>query len=306
MVKPSQSLLRKDPTRSSGTNSAVRRPLPDSQMDAVLLVVTNILREQPLPMTFLHRQDVIQQVSPAALDPTLHNAVLPGTLEGGADRAGLQGSNRCGDFQPIRGIPAEDDKPGCRPRWKRLPELLHDPTARRVLGDVEVQDASTVVTDDEEAVEQAERDRWQGEKVHRGNRFPVVSQKRKPTLDWLGISRPIQGEMVRSETSRPSRSSSPWIRGAPHVGFSATIRKIRSRTSFETHLLPCDSQTRKIRHQGKPKPARCHRTTVSGVTTRRNCFHSDQNRRAATQNHFSHGAQAWAWMAPLLYDQLLA
>jgi len=36
----------------------------------------------------------------------------------------------------------------------------------------------------------------------------------------------IQREIVRSEMSNPSISSSPWMRGAPQVGFSATMRKI--------------------------------------------------------------------------------
>src|ERR1017187_6972683 len=38
-------------------------------------------------------------------------------------------------------------------------------------------------------------------------------------------ARSIQREMVRSETSKPSIRSSPWMRGAPHIGFSTTIRK---------------------------------------------------------------------------------
>src|SRR5437763_1451789 len=39
----------------------------------------------------------------------------------------------------------------------------------------------------------------------------------------------IQREIVLSERSKPSMRSSPWIRGAPQVGFSTTIRKINSR-----------------------------------------------------------------------------
>ena len=36
--------------------------------------------------------------------------------------------------------------------WKCLPQLLDDPTARRMLGDVNVQDAPPIMTDDEEAI----------------------------------------------------------------------------------------------------------------------------------------------------------
>ena len=77
------------------------------------------------------------------------------------------------------------------------------------------------------------------------------------------------------------------MRGAPHVEFSATIRKIRSRTSLEIHLLPTCSLTLEISFQYRRNPARCQRTTVSGVTTMRACFHPDQNRLTATQKSLS-------------------
>jgi len=83
--------------------------------------------------------------------------------------------------------------------------------------------------------------------------------------------------------------SSPCIRGAPQVGFSATIRKINSRTSLDVGLLPTGVLALEISRQYKRKPARCHRTTVSGVTTSSDCFHPGQNRRTATQKSLSSG-----------------
>jgi hypothetical protein len=97
----------------------------------------------------------------------------------------------------------------------------------------------------------------------------------------------IQREIVLSERSKPSMRSSPCIRGAPQVGFSTPIRKINSRTSCGVCLLPTCVLALEISRQYKRKPARCHRTTVSGVTTIRDCFHPDQNRRTATQKSLS-------------------
>src|SRR5580692_1768213 len=97
----------------------------------------------------------------------------------------------------------------------------------------------------------------------------------------------IQREMVLSERSKPSMRSSPWIRGAPQVGFSAIIRKIKSRTSFGVGLLPTCFRTLEIIRQYIRKPVRCQRTTVSGVTMSRECFQSDQTRRATTQKSLS-------------------
>jgi len=100
----------------------------------------------------------------------------------------------------------------------------------------------------------------------------------------------IQREIVRSETSKPSIRSSPWMRGAPQVGFSATMRKINSRTSFGVCLRPSGLRTLEISFQYNRKPVRCHRTTVSGVTTISACFHPDQNLRSKTQNSLSNTA----------------
>jgi hypothetical protein len=56
-----------------------------------------------------------------------------------------------------------------------------------MLRDVEVQDAPTVVTDDEEAVEHTEGSRWNREEIHRSDSFPMISKEGEPTFGWLGI-----------------------------------------------------------------------------------------------------------------------
>jgi hypothetical protein len=77
------------------------------------------------------------------------------------------------------------------------------------------------------------------------------------------------------------------MRGAPHVGFSATMRKINSRTSFDNLFLPTCFLSFEMKFPYSRNPARCQRTTVSGVTTRRDFFQSDQNRDASTQKSLS-------------------
>ena len=45
-------------------------------------------------------------------------------------------------------------------------------------------------------------------------------------------------ETVDSETRNPSLRSSPWIRGAPQVGFASAIFRMRARISPETFGRP--------------------------------------------------------------------
>jgi hypothetical protein len=58
-----------------------------------------------------------------------------------------------------------------------------------MLRDVDVQDPSPIVADDEEAAEHAERDRWNREEIHCGDSFPMVSKEGEPALGRLGIPR---------------------------------------------------------------------------------------------------------------------
>ena len=58
-----------------------------------------------------------------------------------------------------------------------------------MLGDVEVQNASTTMSDDKEAIEHTERNRWYGEEIHRRDGFPMISKKGEPAFGWLRVSR---------------------------------------------------------------------------------------------------------------------
>src|SRR5260221_223455 len=116
-------------------------------MRAVLVVVANILREQAFQVAFVNCNDVIQEITPATPYPTLCDSILPRTLERGADRTHAQGSNCCGDFQSILGITIKDEEPWSGSKGKCFSQLLNDPHACRMLCDIEVQDAPTIVTE---------------------------------------------------------------------------------------------------------------------------------------------------------------
>src|SRR5260370_30418065 len=79
------------------------------------------------------------------------------------------------------------------------------------------------------------------------------------------------------------------MRGAPQVEFSATIRKISASHSVDSFFLPICFLAFEIKLQYSRNRARCERTTVSGVTTRRDLFQSVQNRHASTQKSLSKG-----------------
>jgi len=104
-----------------------------------------------------------------------------------------------------------------------------------------------------------------------------------------------------SPISTPSLSNSPWILGAPHIGFSRLIWRIRWRTSLEIagrpHWPPRTFQVQKRR-----KPFRCQTITVSGLTSRiaerqssqTPHSHAQKNRSNVVNLGFSpSGAERW-------------
>src|SRR5258708_767300 len=237
-------------------------------MRAVLVVVANILREPAFQVAFVNCDDVIQEITPATPYPTLCDSILPRTFERSADRIHAQGSNRCGNFQSILGITIKDDEPRSGSKWKCLSQLLDDPRACRMLCDIEVQDTPTIVTDDEKAIERAEGDRRNREEVHRGNRFPVITEKGKPALDWLRISRcpfhPTRDRSLRdikTEHEKLAMDTRRSPRGVlydhPENQFLDFLRRLSSPDGPPdlAHQLPVQTESPPVQTQHSFRPA---------------------------------------------------
>src|ERR1700732_360453 len=90
-----------------------------------------------------------------------------------------------------------------------------------------------MVFDDEEAREQLEGQRGDGEEIE----ATIASRWLARKADQRVAGSPRRGTRrryratLRSETSKPGFKSSPWILGAPQSAFSAAKRRIRVRIS---------------------------------------------------------------------------
>ena len=93
-------------------------------------------------------------------------------------------------------------------------------------------------------------------------------------------------ETDRSESTKPSLSSSPWILGAPQDGFSRAILQMSSWISAVILALP-GAGPRDRQRQYNRNPARCQLTTVSGFTIKSTSAQRDQTLRNAVQNNRS-------------------
>ena len=71
----------------------------------------------------------------------------------------------------------EEQESGNRLVRKGFSELLHDPTAGGMPSNVEVNNLPLVVANNKEAIQQLERDRWDGEEIHGSDRFAMITKK---------------------------------------------------------------------------------------------------------------------------------
>src|ERR1035441_10270951 len=95
------------------------------------------------------------------------------------------------------------------------------------------------------------------------------------------------------------------MRGAPQVGFSATILKIKARICLLTGLRPPLDWALESHFQYSRKPARCQPTTVLGVTWMRGSFHRAQYLRNTTQNSLCGAGESPARALGVKSEQLL-
>jgi hypothetical protein len=146
-------------------------------------------------MSFVQDDHVVQQVPSAASNPTLRNL-----------RAGAYGqaSRICCTIQSALGFLVTLKPRICRRSWPMTKKEYRTPNVS--VGTVKKSIAAIA-------------SRW----------FCRNVSQSLAVSGLLGARR-SQRETVGSDTLKPSFSNSPWIRGAPHVGFSAAMRKISARS----------------------------------------------------------------------------
>src|SRR3974390_1646720 len=96
-------------------------------------------------------------------------------------------------------------------------------------------------------------------------------------------SAPSHPALSNTVLPRTAKGRARWL-ASHQVGFSATIRKIRARTSLLTPFRPPTRLNLEIPVQYKRNPAPCQFTTLRGVTKTRGFLHPDQNVLNTTQN----------------------
>src|SRR6516162_10260993 len=146
-----------------------RRLLLQGIMNAIVVVILEVISKQPTEMGFVQDDHVVQKFPPTTSHPTLRHAVLPGTAISRSDQLSAKVFQHRRHLSVELAVAVEDQILGCTIFGEGLSQLLHDPGTGGMFDDVEVQDFATAVADYEEAVQHPEGRGGHCEEIHGGD-----------------------------------------------------------------------------------------------------------------------------------------
>src|ERR1700694_1570665 len=165
------------------------RSLFQREMRAILVIIADIFVHHAFQMALIENNHVVEQIPAAGAYPAFRNTVLPWTSEAcphWSDTEALQG---LGHFSIELRAMIKDQVARGRVKWERLAQLLNDPCARRMTSPLTLKNKPPVMRDDEKAVEHSEGQSRDGKEIHRGDGFPMIAEKGRPSLGRLRTPR---------------------------------------------------------------------------------------------------------------------
>ena len=117
------------------------------------MVVADVLAHQPFQMRLVEDDDMVKKVASAVANPTFGNTVLPGTAEARPPGLDAEALHRADDFVVEVRSAIEDQVGGHLIIRKGLAQLVGNPSAIRMSGDVEMKDPPPVMRNHKEAVD---------------------------------------------------------------------------------------------------------------------------------------------------------
>ena len=202
-------------------------------MATALIVVRHEFAKDLPQVSFSEHDDVVEAFPAECSVRALDEAVLPRRVRRGLDRFDVEVADTIVEAGTKDLVAVMDEEPRlCSVTGEGLNHLAQCPRGRRVGRDIEVDDASSVVTEDHEAIEQPKEGSGHDEEVARSSDIHVVSEEGHPGLTGAAAFRtyPVLvdcglGHRVTEELEFQMDL------GEPHRGFSrdrCLIRRIRS------------------------------------------------------------------------------
>ena len=158
-------------------------------MNPLGVVVGHVVSEQAPEMTFAEDDHVIEKLSSTGSHPSLGDRVLPGAAVRRAHGIDAEGPDRSHDFRGEDRVAIEKEVARSALGREGFSKLLDHPMGAGIRGNVEVDQPSASVIDDEPDVQQLEAHRGDDAEVHCRDGVLVISEESHPALATARIGR---------------------------------------------------------------------------------------------------------------------
>src|SRR5262245_17974819 len=150
------------------------------------MVVRDVRDQDVSQVALAEDEDMIETLSPDRADEAFPEWILPRTSGSREDFLDLHALHTLAEGVPVDRIAIAQEIGGCGVVREGVPDLLGGPSRRGMLGDVEVEDPTPMVGEDDEDEEHTQASGGNGEEVDGNQVLDVVREERSPGLRRRG------------------------------------------------------------------------------------------------------------------------
>src|SRR6266511_6042449 len=151
-------------------------------MWTLAVVVLHIFAEHLQEMSLVQHDQVVEALPTKGPDDSLSHRVSVWGMHWGHDRRDPDARSVVNEVLAVTAVVVANEIPGLRAPGRRFDDLSPDPLCRRMLCDVDVDDAPAAMRDEDQRVYPAEHECLHREQVERPDRGNMVVQEGAPAL----------------------------------------------------------------------------------------------------------------------------
>ena len=159
-----------------------RRILVQRPVRAMLVIITEVVREPPPQVLLVEHDRVVQTFAADGADQPLDEGILPGSAWRNKFLFQSEGKSPLHKFQTVNTIAIAEQIVGWIGVGKHLSQLLRGPSGRRRIGNIEMQDFASFMCQDQEDIEDAEGGGRGDKEIHGDKVFGMVVEEGLPGL----------------------------------------------------------------------------------------------------------------------------
>jgi hypothetical protein len=156
----------------------------EREVSAGPVILREVRREDSSKVTLAENDDVVQALAANRADKSLREGILPRTLRGGENFSDADALHPLPEGVTVDCIAVAEEVGRRGIVWEGVDDLLSGPAGGRMLGDIEMDDPSAMVSEHDENEEYTQACRGNREEIEGDEISDMVGEKGPPRLGW--------------------------------------------------------------------------------------------------------------------------